>query len=429
MEMSKLLPSLQKYYNALHHLEQFSVRSSFFDNIGCLDVFLSEFRSVTLVLQESLGSNQDPVYLKNLNEYLLKDERVAKWLNDQRVTVIHKHPFKLKKILRVIIYDTGRAIEFKRFEQTLEEQEPIGDFEKMIRETFLSLPVPEINFSAQYLFVDEDDHQEISIFDLIEPGVIAMWRFLHAMKNDLPEESEVESMLLKTIDESVMKNPRRWLFDSLDYCYYRSTDSFERGSLISLILPEIRTKVSAFMDLAKISKAPISDFYDAFIWMHSMMYFMQKGNLMSTFFVEFNDETYLTLTFAASLRTTMYRHINRVAEMVTNGDVINVYLVTEMVSYPSLKDPKMKDFFQLNYREKEKLRQKTLLSFYKITDNGDVLPVMFDADSLIEALRTCVKKGSIRPEEEQDNGSVIMLTPIINSFKTRFQKSVPATEN
>lgn len=66
MEMSKLLPSLQKYYNALHHLEQFSVRSSFFDNIGCLDVFLSEFRSVTLVLQESLGT---PV-LTSSEEYL-----------------------------------------------------------------------------------------------------------------------------------------------------------------------------------------------------------------------------------------------------------------------------------------------------------------------------------------------------------------------
>lgn len=95
-----LFPALQKFYNALKHLEQFSTESSFFDNIGCIDVFLSEFRSTTLVLQESLGGNQNPVYLKNLNEFLLKNEKVAKWLNDQRVAVIHKHPFKLKKILR-----------------------------------------------------------------------------------------------------------------------------------------------------------------------------------------------------------------------------------------------------------------------------------------------------------------------------------------
>ena len=41
------MPALQKFYNALRHLEQFSLESSFFDNIGALDVFLSEFRSVT----------------------------------------------------------------------------------------------------------------------------------------------------------------------------------------------------------------------------------------------------------------------------------------------------------------------------------------------------------------------------------------------
>lgn len=59
--MSRLFPALQKFYNALRHLEQFSLESSFFDNIGNLDVFLSEFRSVTLVLQESLGSDSDPI--------------------------------------------------------------------------------------------------------------------------------------------------------------------------------------------------------------------------------------------------------------------------------------------------------------------------------------------------------------------------------
>ena len=90
--MSKLLPALQKFYNALRHLEQFSLESSFFDNIGALDVFLSEFRSVTFVLQKSLGGNQDPVYHNNLSEYLLRDVRVAEWLNEQRTNVVHKYP-------------------------------------------------------------------------------------------------------------------------------------------------------------------------------------------------------------------------------------------------------------------------------------------------------------------------------------------------
>lgn len=123
--MSKLLPALQKFYNALRHLEQFSLESSFFDNIGALDVFLSEFRSVTFVLQKSLGGNQDPVYQKNLSEYFLRDVRVAEWLNEQRTNVVHKHPFNLKKILRVFIYAWGNAFEFKRFDQTIEDEKPV----------------------------------------------------------------------------------------------------------------------------------------------------------------------------------------------------------------------------------------------------------------------------------------------------------------
>lgn len=412
------MPSLQKFYNALKHLEQFSVESSFFDNIGCIDVFLSEFRSTTLVLQESLGGSQDPIYLKNLNEYLLKDEKIAKWLNNQRVTVIHKHPFSLKKILRIVIYDTGRAIEFKRYEQTLEDDKPIENYEQVIRETFLSLSIPEICFSAQYVYVDENDASEVSIFDLIEPGITAMWRFLHAMKEDLADDNKADSELLVVIDELVMRNVQRWLIDGIDYSYYRSTDSFERGSLISMKLPDVHSSVERFMELPKSSKAPIKDFFDAFIWMHSMFYFLQKGNLLTTFFVEYEDKTYRTLSFAATLRTTFYRFINRVASIVSNDKIVSVLFVTEMVSYPSLQDKRMANFYQMNYREKESLRQNTLLSFYKIDAQGNVFSVRFDADNLIDELRMCSARGSFY-SAERDDEFTIMLTPIVDSFKAK----------
>lgn len=418
-----LLPSLQKFYNALKHLDQFSTKSSFFDNIGCIDVFLSEFRSTTLVLQESLGSNQNPIYLKNLNEFLLKNEKVAKWINDQRVTVIHKHPFKLKKILRIIIYDTGRVIEFKRYEQTIDNEKPIGNYVQIIRDAVFNLQIPEISFSAQYVFIDEDDAQEVSIFDLIESGVSAMWRFLHAMKNDLADDNEQVCSLLKIIDELVMRNVQRWLFDSLDYCYFRSTDSFERGSLISMMLPDVdvRASINDFMKLPMESQAPIKDFYDAFIWMHSMIYLLQKGHFLSTFFIEYDDQTYQTVSFSASIRTTYYRFINRVAKVVTDNRVVNVYFVTEMVSYPSLDDKSMTDFFKLNYQEKESLRQKTLLAFYKVTALGEVYPVMFDADDLISELRLCVARGGFY-HEEGDKVTAIMLTPIISTFLAKKKK-------
>lgn len=416
-----LLPALQKFYNALKHLEQFSTDSSFFDNIGCIDVFLSEFRSTTLVLQESIGGKQNPIYLKNLNEFLLKDEKVAKWLNDQRVTIIHKHPFRLKKILRVVIYDSGRAIELKRYEQTVEDEKPIGNYIKIIQRIFSKLPLPEISFSAQYMYVDEDDIQEISIFDLIDLGISAMWRFLHAMKKDLNDDDEKVSSLIRIIDGLVMRNVQRWVIDGLDYCYYRSTDSFERGSLISMRMPDVRASIYDFMKVPMESKAPIKDFYDAFIWMHSMLYFLQKGNLLTTFFIEFDDQTYQTFSFAASIRTTYYRFINRVAHIVAKNNVVNVYFVTEMVSYPSVDDNRMADFFKLNYQEKESLRQKTLLAFYKISADCEVSPVMFDADNLISELRICAARGRFYPAEGQKE-TAIMLTPIISTFMANSKK-------
>ncbi len=61
--MSLLTPALQKFYNALKSLERFSVENSFFDNVGSIDTFLFEYRSVTYVLQSSLGRKDDPILI------------------------------------------------------------------------------------------------------------------------------------------------------------------------------------------------------------------------------------------------------------------------------------------------------------------------------------------------------------------------------
>ena len=417
--MGLLLPALQKYYNALKHLEQFSVESSFFENIGNLDVFFSEYRSVTFALQTSLGGNTNPVYQKHLAAYLVKDEKVAKWLNDQRVTVIHQHPFKLKKILRIVIYDSTNAAVFKTFEQTLEAERSIGDYEQMIRDSFLSIIAPEINFSAQYIFVNEEDKEEINVFNLIDPGVVAMWQFLHAMFVDLAEKDVLSTKLMAEIDSMVMKRPQRWMIDALDYCYYRSTDSFEGGQSITMLLPDIRIPQKAFFESVKQTGAPVTSFFDAFIWMHAYIYIKQNKELMSAFFIEYEDGTYRTLSFSATLRTTYYRYINRVAELVSEDTAITtIYLVSEFVSYGPVNKMDMRRFIQMNYREKEMLRKKTLLGFFMVPSSGQVASVMIDADDLVDRLSISTAMGNAMNANVQEE-RMFMLTPIINSFKNR----------
>lgn len=417
-----LLPALQKFYNALRHLEQFSLESSFFDNIGALDVFLSEFRSVTLVLQKSLGGNQHPVYQKNLSEHLLKDERVSVWLNEQRVNVVHKHPFNLKKIVRVVIYTWGEALEFTRFEQTLEDEKPIGDYLQMIRNTLLSIAAPEINFSAQFLFVDEEDAKETNIFDLIEPGVTSMWMFLHAMKTDLNEDNDVVNQLMREIDTIYLKEPQRWMSDAIDYCYYRATDSFERGESMTMLIPDVHMSVDLFMREVKSYNAPVNNFFEAFIWLHSLIYIRQKHEIMSTFFVEYADGTYQTIPFQASLRTTMYRFIDKIARQISDNDISNVYLVTEMVGYESVERMDMGKLFQLNYRERERFRTKDFLAFFKVTSLGEEYSLMIDSEDLIDRLSVSAVLGKAKDKEKEAAPSV-MLAPIVKSFKDKLQRS------
>ena len=420
--MSKLLPALQKFYNALKHLEQFSLESSFFDNIGALDAFLSEYRSTTLVLQESLGGNSDPIYQKNLSEYLTKDEMVIKWLNDQRVNIIHRHPFRLKKVLKVVVYSWGNAIEYKRFEQTVDQEQPFVNYEQLIRNTFMSIAAPEINFSVQYLFFDESDSQEINIFDIIEAGITAMWLFLRAMKTDLGENGGAVDKLMREINEIYIYRPQRWICDAIDYCYYRTTDSFERGQIMAMIIPDARTSVSGFINMVKESGALVSDFWDSFVWMHSWIYIQQKHNIMSTFFIEYEDGSYRTIPFLATLRTTMYRYINKVAKIATAADVVNVYLVTEMVSYTIPDDGgDTNKFLQLNYHEKESFRTITFLSFFRVSCLGIVSALMIDAEDLVDRVSISTAMGD-KKNKEVEIGSYNMLSPIIKSFKERLNR-------
>jgi hypothetical protein len=383
-----------------------------------LDTFLSEYRSTTFVLQKSLGGAQHPVYQKNLNSYLLSDMQLSKWFNDQRVEVIHNHPFYLKKILRIVIYDSGNAVEFKRYEQTIESDNEVEDYLGEVRNTIMAITMPEICFSAQYHFEDEEDKAETNIFELIDKGVVLMWKFLHAMKSDLAEESKVADKLMSDIDEICRELPQRWVIDVMDYCYYRSTDSFERGKFSTLMMPDIRANVGQFVEQTRQLNSSLNDFYDCFIYLHAFAYLSQDRNLMTVFFLEYNDGTYKTIPFIASLRTTMYRYINQVAHIVDDGDIISVYLATVTVGYGEDALKQMKHFMQLNYDEKRKYRSKEFLTFFKITKGGIVIPVAIDTDMLVDQLSISVAMGSQKSDGQMSVYDV-MMTPIVNSFKNK----------
>ena len=93
-----LLPAYQKLFAALQSLERFSKGQDLFENIACIDSFLSEFRNVTFVLQKSLAHTDYYREYEALREQYLKNEECS-WLVKKRNEVLKERPFNLEKTL------------------------------------------------------------------------------------------------------------------------------------------------------------------------------------------------------------------------------------------------------------------------------------------------------------------------------------------
>lgn len=82
-----LLPAYQKLYAALQSLERFSKGQDLFDNIACIDSFLSEFRNITFVLQKSFAHTEyKSVYDTSRDKSLKSDD--CSWLVEKRNQVL-----------------------------------------------------------------------------------------------------------------------------------------------------------------------------------------------------------------------------------------------------------------------------------------------------------------------------------------------------
>lgn len=113
----------------------------------------------------------------------------------------------------------------------------------------------------------------------------------------------------------------------------------------------------------------------------------------------------------------MVNHLVKFDGLQTNN-VVNVYLVTETVGYEGVDMKSFPKFLQLNYKEKMAYRTKTFLSFYKVTQLGEIEPAVIDADTLIDRLSVSVAMGNLKSPKEYEVRNV-MLTPIVESFKAK----------
>ncbi|WP_164875588.1 hypothetical protein [Apibacter sp. HY039] len=409
---SLLYPAMHKLYSALRSLEHFNKGNNLFDNISYLDIFFSEYRNITFMLQKSLkGTSFEQIYIKNRDKYFTGE--ASKWFIEKRNEVLKEHPFDLQKKIKIILYIPNNSIVLSEEVFDIGNEISITDTIESVRLLFHGLNSIEIFFSVEFSFYEKDFDEEF-LEDVII-GVHNMIEFMNAMRKDIGEECSLCNQLQDKIKQfHFFKIPKEVLFVD-DYVYYNQEDQFEKASKGFVFYPENffkkhRTPLSNLTRMFSDNNDKINEF-EAFVIMH-IMALDQKGTLMPTFLIIYEDDTFEFMSYLSSIKTVTYRKINEIAERVKIDKIKKVFYATEMISY-NIKNYNKIIKFASPYREKYKEKDK--LACYQIDICGDNKACYFDKDKVNNVEYVVSKLWSM----SQDTViGISFLQPIINAFKS-----------
>ena len=406
--MDLLLSAYQKLYSALQSLERFNKGQDLFDNIACIDNFLSEFRNVTFVLQKSLAHTEYMLTYERLREQYLKNPQCS-WLVNKRNEVLKEKPFSLEKqlILRIYLpYKTG-VFSTERF--TIADEVDYGSLIDLVKRTISNIPAIEVFFSTEFIY--KEIGEDGNLFATIDSGIKSLMSMLCALNKEISAEpSQERQILLDKIDIlSFHKVPKEeWFVD--DYVYYKDGETFERGARLGLLLPApTKIKYSEYCKLLYVNLTDnlIHDTFLAFVKFH-MFCFEQQKTIMPTFLILYKDGTLEMIMFHASIKTTTYRKIYEIAsEIKKNSDIIAVFLVGEMIFYNDL------NMLNQDYRFRIANSQSELLAFDKIT-KSETEQFFISSEAITKKSKDCLFPTLTKSELQ--NKSTSMLYPIIEAF-------------
>ena len=327
-----LYPAYQKWYSALSALDRFNREASFFNNASCLDVFFSEYRNITFVMQKSLkGTQYWDYYVKNVNKYL-----VDHWFIDKRNETIKEAPVDINKTLRITIYFSNAEVPF--FEKTfsVDNDAPLAMLLQEIKKCFLQMNTSEVFFSVKYSFRDKKDN--VDLLERIQQGLSSMNQFMIAMDEDIGEKCAVCDDLKEEIKKiKIQYMPQGFVYVD-DYVYYPQSDTFDRAN---------RWELHRGNSQKAIEHAPIQGLvrsvfkYDgsvfgSFTLMHSTIKrFQPNAEIMPAIMLVYGDGTYDLETFQSSLKTTFYRKINEAAKTIQKTNVVEICFMTVYAIIPN----------------------------------------------------------------------------------------------
>lgn len=405
--MDLLLTAYQKLYSALQSLERFNKGQDLFDNIACIDNFISEFRNVTFVLQKSLAHTDYMPTYERLREQYLKNPQCS-WLVNKRNEVLKENPFSLEKQLILRIYLPHSTGVFPTECFTIADEVDYSSLIEMVKRVISNIPAIEVFFSTEFIY--KEVGKEANLFETIDRGIESLQSMLFAIDEKIgAAPSQERKTLLSKIDKLLFhKTPKEaWFVD--DYVFYREDGYFEKGQRYEMITPHSTgVKCSDFCNILKMDLTDdfIQDTFEAFKRLHIVHYAMQRS-LMPTILV-LNKDGILSMTmYHASIKTTIYRKIYELAsEIKKNTNIVAVFLVGEMIYYDDL------NMLNQDYRYRIANSQSEVLAFDKITKN-QTEQYLISSEAITEKSKECMFPTLTKIESHQSNS---MIYPIIKAF-------------
>lgn len=357
-----LFPAFQKYYSALFSLERFNKEDNFFNNISALDNFFSEYRNITFVLQKSIAhTDYKTIYEKNREKYLSS----CKWLVEKRNEITKEHPFQLVKQIDISVFFPFAGMHVLTKTYAVENNMELSDLLDDLKSFFASVNPIEVFFSSEFSFYDKTSKEDV--YERIIEGIHSMSCFLKAMYQEIGEQSELSDAIIEKISGLKFSQIPRDMFLINDYAYYPQKNKFERAEKYAMImksnknLDHIRIPLSYFDRHPLFSEmGPVGlDYFKKFVLMNIVL---GTTDLMPTFMIVFNDDTFELDSFHGGLKTTIYRRVNEVATRIAKEDIVAVYF---MMTYTTL--PLKEKYLQMTSKERLALSTEDVLTFMEVT--------------------------------------------------------------
>lgn len=394
-----LYPAYQKFYSAIRNLERFEKEGNFFDNISALDGFLTEYRSITFVMQKSLAHTS---YISKYHE-LVNSGIFDSWLNKQRTKSVHQHPTEFIKEIKITVYFPDFELSIGEYVCTLETEEPLSNVLDGIKEFFAKINPIEIFFSASFSFIEKDTGE--NFLQKISSGINAMKLFMELMEKYIGEKCILCEQLKAKINESKFSLLPVDFYTINDYVYFPRKNEFVKADKLALVLNGAPIPIkSPLSGLNKVSSDSKLSYFEKFILLNAKI---GTTDLMPTIVSVYNDDTFSIDTYHSSIKTVTYRKLNETAKNIGSGKIKEIYFMMTYLTYEA-------ECLAMPSCERQENAISEHLAFMMVDSSLNQKECIFDktqlkdAESILNHIKTNLKN-------KLDVGANNM-TPIIEAF-------------